>query len=84
MKKVFSLDVLAKSKDKSEIIAELFNISVDKYSSVLFQRFDHDWGEFIDVEIVDLKHKDKVKVAIIRKEPNIKDNNDYGQVIVLL
>ena len=67
MKKVFSLDVLAKSKDKSEIIAELFNISVDKYSSVLFQRFDHDWGEYIDVEIVDLKHKDKVKVALFER-----------------
>ena len=78
MKKVFSLDVLTKSKDKSEIIAELFNISIDKYSSVLFQTFDHDWGEYIGVEIVDLKHKDKVKVAIIQKEPNIKDS-DYGR-----
>lgn len=82
MKKVFSLDNLVKSKDKTRVVEELFNILVDKYSALLFQRFDHDWGEFIDVEIDDLKHKDKVKVVMIRKTP--KDNQDYGNLQVIL
>ena len=73
MKNVLSLNILAKSRDKTEIVTDLFNISVDKYSSVLFQRFDHGCREI----------KDKANLAIIQKKPNIKDNHDYGQAILL-
>lgn len=79
IKKVSSLDNLVKSKDKTQIVKELFNIAVDKYSTVSFQRFDCEWGEFLDVEVDELKNKDKVKVMIIRK-----DNQDCGSLQVIL
>ncbi len=78
MKKVLYLDASVKSKDKAQIVVELFNVKLDTCSTVLFQRFDNDWGEYIDVEINDLQNKDKVKVKIRQ------DNQDCGSVQVNL
>lgn len=79
MKKVFSLDILVKSENKTRIVQDIFNVSIDNSSMVLFQRFDKDWEEFIDCAIDDIKHKDKIKVVIIRKQ----ENHDYGNLQVI-
>jgi NCAIR mutase (PurE)-related protein len=79
MKKVFSLDILVKSENKTRIVQDIFNVSIDNSSMVLFQRFDKDWEEFIDCAIDDIKHKDKINVVIIRKQ----ENHDYGNLQVI-
>ena len=78
MKKVLYLDASLKSKDKAQIVVELFNVKLDEYSTVCFQRYDKDWEEYIDVDINNLRNKDKVKV-------NIRQDKQYcGSVQVNL
>ncbi len=67
-----------KSKDKAQTVIELFNVKVNTCSTVLFQHYDNDCGEYNNVEINDSQNKNKVKVK------DRQDNQDCGSVQVNL
>ena len=48
---------------KRDLVEDTFGIHVQ--GTVSLQRYDKEWGEFVDVEIKDLKNRDKIKVMIL-------------------
>ena len=49
--------------NKRDLVEDTFSIHVQ--GTVSLQRYDKEWGEFIDVEIKDLKNRDKIKIMIL-------------------
>ena len=39
--------------------------SLDNEACLISQKYDEDWGEFINVSIQDIQHKDKIKAAYL-------------------
>ena len=54
--------VLRPNQDVDVIVKECF--SLDKEACIIFQKYDDDWGEFIDVSIQNIQHKDKIQVQV--------------------
>ena len=48
---------------KRDLVEDTFGIHVQ--GTVSLQRYDKDLGEFVEVEIKDLKNRDKIKVMIL-------------------
>ena len=53
---------LRPNQDVDVTVKECF--SLDKEACIIFQKYDEDWGEFIDVSIQNIQHKDKIQVQI--------------------
>ena len=49
---------------KRDLVEDTFGIHVQ--GTVSLQRCDKEWGEFVDVEIKDLKNRDRIKVMILK------------------
>ena len=54
--------VLRPNQDVDVTVKECF--SLDKEACIIFQKYDEDWGEFIDVSIQNIQHKDKIQVQV--------------------
>ena len=48
---------------KRDLVEDTFGIHVQ--GTVSLQGYDKEWGKFVDVEIKDLKNRDKIKVMIL-------------------
>lgn len=53
---------LRPNQDVDVTVKECF--SLDKEACIIFQKYDEDWGEFIDVSIQNIQHKDKIQVQV--------------------
>ena len=51
------------NKDVDVTVKECF--SLDNEACLISQKYDEDWGEFINVSIQDIQHKDKIKAAYL-------------------
>ena len=39
-------------------------LSLDNEACLILQKYDEDWGQFIDVSIQDIQHEDKIQVHV--------------------
>ena len=53
---------LRPNQDVDVTVKECF--SLDNEACIIFQKYDEDWGEFIDVSIQNIQHKDKIQVHV--------------------
>ena len=54
---------LRPNQDVDVTVKECF--SLDNEACLICQKYDEDWGEFINVSIQDIQHKDKIKAAYL-------------------
>lgn len=57
---------IKEATEKIQLVESVFGMTVDQHSTVSLQRFDVEWGEFVDVEIKEVKNRDKLKVKIVK------------------
>ena len=50
---------------KLALIESVFGITLQEDATVSLQRYDMEWGEYVDVEIKEVNNKDKLKVKIV-------------------
>ena len=62
---------------KRDLVEDTFGIHVQ--GTVLFQRYDKDLGEFVKVEIKDLKNRDKIKVMILESCLQIRKSRSHAE-----
>ena len=67
------------NKTKTDLVEAVFGILVNENSTVSLQRFDVEWGEFVDVVISDLKDRDKVKVMIVENNSHTRKPRSYAE-----
>ena len=53
---------LRPNQDVDVTVKECF--SLNNEACIIFQKYDKDWGEFIDVSIQNIQHKDKIQVHV--------------------
>ena len=62
-------------------------MTVDQHSTFSLQRFDVEWGEFVDVEVKEIKNRDKLKVKFVknnlytRKLPTQTTSQGIGSIV---
>jgi len=64
--------LISEGTEKKQLFESVFGMTVDQHSTVSLQRFDVKWEEFVDVEIKEVKNRDKLKVKIVKN--NVKNN----------
>ena len=62
---------------KRDLVEDTFGIHVQ--GTVLLQRYDKDLGEFVKVEIKDLKNRDKIKVMILESCLQIRKPRSHAE-----
>ena len=71
IKKVADIDI-KEAAQKIQLVESVFGMTVDQHSTVSLQRFDVEWGEFVDLEIKEVKNRDKLKVKIVKNNRTLK------------
>ena len=62
---------------KRDLVEDTFGIHVQ--GTVSLQRYDKEWGEFVDVEIKDLKNRDKIKVMILESFLHTRKRRSHAE-----
>ena len=57
---------IKEATEKIQLVESVFGMTVDQHSTVSLQRFAVEWGEVVDVEIKEVKNRDKLKVKIVK------------------
>ena len=65
---------IKEATEKIQLVESLFGITVDRHSMVSLQRLDVEWGEFVDVEIKEVKNRDKLKVKIVKNNLHTREH----------
>ena len=84
MKKVADIK---EATQKIQLVQSVFGMRADQHSTVSLQRFDAEWGEFVDVEEKEVKNRDKLKVKIVknnlytRKPPTQTTSQGIGSIM---
>ena len=63
---------IKEATEKIQLVESVFGMTVDQYSMVSLQRFDAEWGQFVDVEMKEVKNRDKLKMKIVKSNLHIR------------
>ncbi|CAH3176082.1 unnamed protein product, partial [Porites lobata] len=58
---------LHQNEDVAVKVKECF--SLDSEARIIFQKYEEDWGEWVDVTVQNIEHKDKIQVHVLQSKP---------------
>lgn len=71
VKKLIPIEENMKEKtDFVDIFKSIMDMAKSEISYISLQRYDHEWDDFIDIEVKDIQNKDKLKIKIFNNECN--------------
>ena len=81
IKKVYCIESDDKSMDKVSLVERVFEPRLQTFSHsyapvvVSLQRYDPEWEDFVDIDITQIRDRDKIKVLIVdsRRTPSTDD-----------
>lgn len=61
--------------------SKLKSLATPSYISL--QRYDNEWGEFLDIDVNDIQNKDKLQIKIIKNQDQENPPGAFSTLIVL-